>query len=151
MIAPLGAGEWIPAADSLPRPVQPHRPPGPRKPPTSRRRDCHLMARPCTFIRCFNTDKQGCHQNDCLADGHHPQSSLPRTQPGAWCLCACLLLTLLSAAPPFAPPSHPDRPHAAAELSAPRRRAPAGGDEPSACAPDARDEVLRLLPAGRRA
>ena len=25
----------------------------------SRRRDCHLMAPPCTFIRCFNGDKQG--------------------------------------------------------------------------------------------
>ena len=25
----------------------------------SRRRDCHLMAPPCTFIRCFNSDKQG--------------------------------------------------------------------------------------------
>ena len=28
-------------------------------PPPSRRRDCHLMAPPCTFIRCFNRDKQG--------------------------------------------------------------------------------------------
>ena len=25
----------------------------------SRRRDCHLMAPPCNFIRCFNRDKQG--------------------------------------------------------------------------------------------
>ena len=25
----------------------------------SRRRDCHLMAPPCTFISCFNRDKQG--------------------------------------------------------------------------------------------
>ena len=24
-----------------------------------RRRDCHLMAPPCTFMRCFNRDKQG--------------------------------------------------------------------------------------------
>ena len=26
---------------------------------SSHRRDCHLMAPPCTFIRCFNRDKQG--------------------------------------------------------------------------------------------
>ena len=25
----------------------------------SRRRDCHLMAPPCTFVRCFNGDRQG--------------------------------------------------------------------------------------------
>ena len=25
----------------------------------SRRRDCHLIAPPCNFIRCFNRDKQG--------------------------------------------------------------------------------------------
>ena len=35
----------------------------------SRRRDCHLMAPPCTFIRCFNRDKQGVHQHASLADG----------------------------------------------------------------------------------
>ena len=33
------------------------------------RRDCHLMAPPCTFIRCFNMDKQGCCQNDSLVNG----------------------------------------------------------------------------------
>ena len=35
----------------------------------SRRRDCHLMAPPCTFIRCSNSDKQGVPSNDSLADG----------------------------------------------------------------------------------
>ena len=25
---------------------------------TSRRRDCHLITPPCTFIRCFNRDTQ---------------------------------------------------------------------------------------------
>ena len=28
------------------------------------------MAPPCTFSRCFNRDKQGCPQNDSLADGY---------------------------------------------------------------------------------
>ena len=38
---------------------------------SSRRRDCHLMAPPCTFIMCFNRDiNRGCHQHDrTLADG----------------------------------------------------------------------------------
>ena len=39
-------------------------PPPPPPPPylegdCSRRRDCHLVAPPCTFIRCFNRGKQG--------------------------------------------------------------------------------------------
>ena len=30
---------------------------GSKAPSPSRRRDCHLMAPPCTFVRCFNSDK----------------------------------------------------------------------------------------------
>ena len=38
--------------------------------PSSRRQNCHLMAcTPCIFIWCFNSYKQGCRQNDSLADG----------------------------------------------------------------------------------
>ena len=36
-----------------------HNQEGPQKGSASRRRDCHLMAPPCTFIRCFNRNKQG--------------------------------------------------------------------------------------------
>ena len=35
----------------------------------SRRRDCHLMAPPCTVSRCYNGINRGCHQHDSLGDG----------------------------------------------------------------------------------
>ena len=40
------------------RVVSCRRTPRPRWSVHSRRRDCHLMAPPCTFSRCFNMDKQ---------------------------------------------------------------------------------------------
>ena len=35
---------------------------GPKPVTPSRRRDCHLTAPPCTFIRCFNRVNRGCRQ-----------------------------------------------------------------------------------------